>query len=105
MWLLPLVAYILGHLLLVRPAQHQVTQAHNALLAAEREELAAELAVAREDRARHRLEREVRELAETADRMRSAARVAEVQLGRNSVERLEWVLPGQGRLESRTRPA
>ena len=100
--LLPLVIYFFGHLMLVRPAQRQVTLAQQLLLDAEREELAAEVGLARADRAKQRLEHEVQELAETAERMRTAERVAEAQLGTRA-ERLEWVLPGQGRLESRSR--
>ena len=101
--LLPLVVYFLGHVLLVRPAERQLRFSQQALLVAEREELAAELALARADRAKQRLERKVQELAETAERMRTAKRVAEAQLGSKQGERLEWVLPGQGRLKSASR--
>ena len=93
--LLPLVIWLLAHALLVRPAQHQLLQAQQVLLVAEREELAAELALAREEKRRGRMEREIKDLEDTAERMRVAERVARAQLSAGEHHRPSWVLPGQ----------
>lgn len=96
--LLPLLSYLLAHVVLVRPAQRQLTFAQQALLDAEREELAAEVALTRAERTRTRLAREVADLEDTTERMRRAELAAEAQLSslRGSV-RNEFVLPGASR--------
>ena len=93
--LLPLVIGLLAHALLVRPAQHQLQQAQQGLLAAERKELTAELALAREEKLRGRMERELKDLEATAERMRVAEKVARAQLSAGEHHRPSWVLPGQ----------
>ena len=78
--LLPLLTWMLAHALLIRPAQNQLALAQQELFEAERENLRMEQALQREDSARTRLERERRELADTAERMTIAERDAEAQL-------------------------
>ena len=99
--LLPLVAYALSHALLVRPAQRQLRVAQEALLDAEREELAAEMALEREHNTRQRLQQEVHDLAENAERMRRAEREASAQLDALARgRRRDFVLPGESRSTS-----
>ena len=94
--LLPLVCWMLARVLLVHPAQRQVTLAQQALLEAEHLELTAELAAAREERLRLRLEHELHDLADTADRMDAAERAAEAQLD-GAKPQSNFVLPGHSR--------
>ena len=94
--LLPLAAWLLGQIFFVRPAQRQLSLSQQALLAAERDELTAEMALAREDGRHARMEREVRELAENAVRMGAAERRAQAALDSEHA-RATWVMPGMGR--------
>ena len=98
LWLiLPMLTWLLAHSVLVRPAQSELAQSQQVLLAAEREELAAELALERENARRQHDERELRELQQTAERMRIAQANAEAQLAALPGARADHVFPGQGR--------
>lgn len=96
--LLPILAYFLSHAAFVRPAQRQLAHAQQMLLAAEREELSAEVELESVQRRRQRLWREVRSLSETAERMRRAERTAELQLeALKNNRRPDYILPGGSR--------
>ena len=95
-FLLPLVVWGAARILLVRPAQQSLARAQQSLFDAEREELAAELALSREDRVRVRMQRELNDLDDTAQRMNAAERAAEAQL-EGQHHRPDFVLPGRSR--------
>ena len=95
--LLPVVALLAGRSLLVAPAQREVGRAQQTLFAAEREELAAELATTRLRSEAERLQAKVTTMLSDADRMRNAETSARAQIARlDARRRSAWILPGQG---------
>merc|ERR1712080_326409 len=95
LWLLlPLATWLVGYVTLVRPARRQLAQAQQVLLAAEKEELAAQMMVARDEELHERMRRELSEQKDTAERMRAAEREAHAQLNSAQVRRPSWILPG-----------
>ena len=100
LWLLlPLLTWLLAHGLIVRPAERSLMHAQQTLLAAEREELSAQLAVEREAARRQRDERELRDLKETAERMRVAELAAEAELAQQArTVRVDHVFPESARI-------
>ena len=73
LWLaLPLLAWLLARQILVRPAERRLAQAHRERLATEREELAAELAAAKEQKRVRHLRSQISTLLSDAERMRHA---------------------------------
>ena len=91
-----LCSWLLGHFLMIRPAQYALAQAQQTLLQSEREELAAENAASRERRKVHRLRGKLETVTSDAKRMRDAEASAHAQLNLlNAVKRRDFVLPGQ----------
>ena len=102
--LLPVCVWLLCHAVLVRPARRQLAQAQQALLVAEREELSAQMGLEREDRQRTWMQREIKDLLATSERMRVAERTAQAALDAAEAahHRPSWIYPGQSARVSRT---
>lgn len=90
------LACLVGHVLLIRPAQQAVFRAQQTLIAAEHEELMATLATSRADRAVDRLESQLANLRADAQRMGDAETMANAEIFRLREGRHhDWLLPGQ----------
>lgn len=83
LWLmLPFATWLLSYQVLVSPAENRLAQAQLALLAAERDEMAAALEVEREELTVERMQRRVETMVSDAARLRRAEQAARVELDR-----------------------
>ena len=98
-----LCSWLLGHFLMIRPAQYALAQAQQTLLQSEREELAAENAASRERRRVHRLRSKLETVTSDAKRMRDAEASAHAQLNLLNAVSAERFCPAGTRCSERPR--
>ena len=107
-WLIaPIVAALVARRILLAPAERQLAQAQQALLVAERDELAATLRTEREELGVQRMKERLKGIMDDAERMRAAETQALAELSRLQSSRVapsvgHWLMPGQRAPERET---
>ena len=103
-WLaLPIFAALLARVLFVAPGQRALAHAQQSLLAAERDEMAAQVAAEAEEREVARMQSAVETLLADAERLKAAEASAKLQLSqREAYAAKPWLLPGDGTPQAAT---